>query len=674
MKGVERIISIITAALMLLALPCTAYAEETEGFAAPETGETPAAVDLSGVDAGSAPADELLVLVEEGTSKKEASGIADDAGATLDNISTLGDGTRLAKVTLDDPEDMQQTADAMYSDDKVVAVQPNYRYRLEDTVDEDAETDIRLGPDSPNGRIEGTNMISQWHLDDPEAEDGDAGAVNAVGAWRELPDDASSGVKVAVIDTGVALDHVDLRDHVDKNKCVTFNRGVRRPFLYGDGRDDDSGHGTHVCGIIAAGANDSDNVGTSGVAYDRAELIVIDAALPESLDFTTQDVVLAIGYAVDQQASVINLSIGALYQDALLESAINDAFSKGVLCVCAAGNESSDSHETPGDAPGAVSVMAHDQEGSLASFSNYGADKDVSAPGVDILSTLRIYYDSSEGKVDVWSAKSGTSMAAPVVTGLAALLKSVDQSLNVREIKNFIYTSSGQDSYGDLGFGRIDAKTAVINTKADRAEAPSEIALNRDSMSMTEAETSSLEYAVYPGTASRYADEVEFTSSDPAVVSVDENGIVTARGAGTAAVTASVGGVSASCRIAVDAPFYAEEAEASEEQIAPTPPAKTANGLQVSGKTAKIRRSKLKKKARVIKSEKLFGIKSGIGRFSYSRLSGSSRLKIDPDTGNVTVKKKTKKGRYRMKVRVDASGDATHLAASRIVTVTVRVR
>ena len=173
----------------------------------------------------------------------------------------------------------------------------------------------------------------------------------------------------------------------------------------------------------------------------------------------------------------------------------------------------------------------------------------MSAPGIDIVSA---YIDRANTHPNAYWYRqlSGTSMAAPIVTGLAVLLKSEDGSLNVRELKNLIYTSSGSTQFtADNGFGRINAVNAVSNLYLSAL--PSQIVLNRTSAGMYAGESLNLEYAVYPAAASRYADEAVFSSDNSGVASVDSSGMVTAKAAGTANITVVCGEAKEACQVTV---------------------------------------------------------------------------------------------------------------------------
>lgn len=600
MKRVYRLVLLILIAFMMMPAPFAAQAAGTVSFAADEivseSAVTSAPVDLSDVNEDTAATDELLVLVESGTTKRETSKIADESGASLENISELNDGSKLARVSLDDPEDMQEVADSLAAEDCVVIVQPNYMYssyegeetlavpeeegagpeaeeveETEDTAETDDTGDLT---ESAQGQNEGSEEEGAATEETPADENGEydienaagessegfndytgqqwylksqaeaAGGMDATGAWGLLSENGSK-VRVAVIDSGVKLDHKDLSDAIFKDPktkedlCVTFNNGTKYGFNEEDESDDDDGHGTHVCGIIAAKAGDG--YGVSGIANNRAELIVIDAELPNG-KYTTQDIVLSINYAVNNDAKLINLSLGGLYRDFLLEKAISDAYDEGVLCICASGNEGSSLPQSPGDTACALSVMSHNINGKKASDSNYGFEKDVSAPGEGIWKEgrwvdgiLSTYIGNTP-----WKEISGTSMAAPMVTGLAVLLLSENENLSPRQLKNLIYTSSGSGTFnGSIdAFGRINAKTAIMNVKAEAAD-PEKIVLNRTSADMYPGETVSLEYAICPGAASFHAGDVTFSSSNEAVATVDEKGRISAETPGEAVITVS---------------------------------------------------------------------------------------------------------------------------------------
>jgi thermitase len=261
--------------------------------------------------------------------------------------------------------------------------------------------------------------------------------VSAQSAWDITK--GSSSVKVAIVDTGVDYNHPDLAGKVVKGY---------------DYVDDDTdpmdlnNHGTHCAGIAAAVTNNAK--GIAGMAPNVSVLAVrvLDANGSGSLD----DVANGIYYAVDNGAKVVSLSLGGTSGATSLQNAVNYAASKGVVVVAAAGNESTSAPSYPGYYSNAIAVAATDTNDTLASFSNYGSWVDVAAPGVDIASTVR-----NGG----YAYMSGTSMATPLVAGIAGLLASQGRTAaNIRAaIENTADPVSGTGTY--FSKGRVNAADAV---------------------------------------------------------------------------------------------------------------------------------------------------------------------------------------------------------------------
>src|SRR5215213_3696828 len=269
-----------------------------------------------------------------------------------------------------------------------------------------------LTPNDPQFR-------EQWSLRNTGQSGGQPGAdINASDAWQTTT--GSSATVIAVIDSGIDFTHPDLKN----NQWANGN-----PSALGDlyGWDyvldsgvitDEQGHGTSVAGIIAAEGNNS--LGTTGVMW-RASLMSLRV-----LDNTgTGDVaaaVEAIDYAVTHGAQVINLSWGTAAESLALKHAIQSAINRNVVVVCSAGNGSRDLDASPYypasfNLRNLISVAASDNSDQLAAWSNWGARSiTLAAPGTNILTTQR--------GGDYWSV-TGTSAAAPLVAGIAGLLKTV---------------------------------------------------------------------------------------------------------------------------------------------------------------------------------------------------------------------------------------------------------
>ena len=233
-------------------------------------------------------------------------------------------------------------------------------------------------------------------------------------------------VIVAVVDTGVDLDHNEFKGRIVKGYDFVDNDHFA---------DDLNGHGTHVAGTIAA-ANDS--IGITGVAYNSKIMPI--RVLDEFGRGYLSDVTKGIRFASDNGADIINLSVGSTYHSRSLYEAIKYANNKGSVVVMAAGNSGSAYPTFPAiySMNYGISVGAVDITNDLATFSNMAGINDldyVTAPGVNIYSSV-----PNNG----YAFFSGTSMATPHVSGLAALLKSYDKELNPKKIENLILNSTSE--------------------------------------------------------------------------------------------------------------------------------------------------------------------------------------------------------------------------------------
>lgn len=237
---------------------------------------------------------------------------------------------------------------------------------------------------------------------------------------------SAANVVVAIVDTGVRLDHEDLKSNLWVNQDeIPFNGRDDDQNGYIDDVNglncispsmtpsDDNGHGTHVAGI--AGASGNNGKGIAGVAW-QVRLMAIKA-LNKDGKGTASNLAKAIDYAVENGAAIINASWRSDSYSSTIEAAIGRTGDNGVLFVAAAGNEANAYSAYPGRSqlPNVISVGAADRDGNLAGFSNYNeTDVDVMAPGDDILST---WHETT----NAYSRQTGTSMAAPLVSGALAL-------------------------------------------------------------------------------------------------------------------------------------------------------------------------------------------------------------------------------------------------------------
>ncbi|WP_231688050.1 S8 family peptidase [Bacillus sp. FJAT-18017] len=262
----------------------------------------------------------------------------------------------------------------------------------------------------------------------------------------------SEDITIAIIDTGVDLNHPDLK-----------NRLVKGYNVLAENKDpnDDNGHGTHVAGIIASETNNGE--GVAGITWYN-KIMPIKAMGKEGYG-TTFDIAKGIYWAVDHGAQVINMSLGNYQPSRVLKEAIDYAYKKDVIMVAAAGNDNSRQPTYPASYPEVLAVSAVDHEGALAEFSNHGHYVDIAAPGVYIPST---YF------LNRYAALSGTSMAAPHAAGLAGLIRSENPKLSNREVIRIMQRSAidlgskGKDN--QFGSGMIDINKALKLTQDSKQD------------------------------------------------------------------------------------------------------------------------------------------------------------------------------------------------------------
>ena len=215
--------------------------------------------------------------------------------------------------------------------------------------------------------------------------------------WRRTKGD---GIRVAVLDTGIDPDHPDLEGAIEQTRDFTD-----------EGIEDLNGHGTHCAGVIAARKNTIGFIGAAPLAS-----LLVGKVLRNSGAGTLSALAEAVDWAVEQRVDIISMSLGAETGTPELFEAIHLALARGAIVICAAGNSGAlftNGIGYPGRYGSVITVAAHDQHGQPSGFSSRGAEIDFMAPGQDIWSTFR------QGG---YAKLSGTSMAAPFVAGLAALV------------------------------------------------------------------------------------------------------------------------------------------------------------------------------------------------------------------------------------------------------------
>ena len=273
--------------------------------------------------------------------------------------------------------------------------------------------------------------------------------IDAPEAWSITT--GSPQVLIAILDTGIDQDHPDLEGKLADN--VNFSSSGTVDDLYG--------HGTHVAGIAAAETDNAE--GVAGVGYDSALLNV--KVLNDMAMGNASWVAKGIVWAADHGAQVINMSLAFDRPSRTLESAVDYAWAHGVVVVAAAGNDGNTKPNYPARYENCIAVAATDAHDEKASWSQYGDWVDVAAPGVDVFSTFPNHpftLQAIYGRANNYDYGNGTSMAAPHVVGLAALLWDQGHQSNAEVRERIEYTA---DSIAGTGvywrWGRINAHRAV---------------------------------------------------------------------------------------------------------------------------------------------------------------------------------------------------------------------
>lgn len=327
--------------------------------------------------------------------KAEASSLeklSRDEGLSLTKTFTVDDvGSSYAVFSIDESRDSVEDAiERLQQNPDVASVQPDYIYRAS------------LAPNDPSyGRLWGLKNTAQtatrdhgtqslYTTSNPGTSGRDMGLETA---WNKVTD--CSSVIVAVIDTGVKLDHDDLKDNLWTN---TSNQNGY-DFINNDtDPSDDQGHGTHVAGTI--GARGNNGIGTTGVCW-RVKIMAVKV-LDEDGSGSTAAIAAGINYARTNGAHIINMSLGGSGTDTAMTNAVVNASNAGILVVVAAGNDGRNNSSSPTypcntNAANLICVGAVDQSFNLAGFSNYSTNYvHIGAPGTNILSTAMNTWNPTE--------------------------------------------------------------------------------------------------------------------------------------------------------------------------------------------------------------------------------------------------------------------------------------
>lgn len=252
---------------------------------------------------------------------------------------------------------------------------------------------------------------------------------------------------VAILDTSIDLDHQDLVENILPGiDCLAVDSNLNCTSL--SPVDQSDGHGTHVAGIVAAALNHKGVLGVAPFASIYPVRVLDDNGSGDSLSAAR-----GIKWAVEH-ARIINMSFGGSTYDGIFAGVVDDAIkNRGAILIAAAGNGATSAPSYPAAYNGVIGVGATDQANKLASFSNFGAPVDVTAPGIDIYSTFT---------GNSYAYLRGTSMAAPHVSGLAALIWSLHPEYTAAQVVDTIQASGGRKTRESKdGFGLIQVDKAL---------------------------------------------------------------------------------------------------------------------------------------------------------------------------------------------------------------------
>ncbi|MRM90510.1 hypothetical protein EAI28_19475 [Faecalicatena contorta] len=428
-KAIRDLSLVFMTTILILSSVITVYGTDTEGSRTGSASYVPG---------------EVLVLYREDVSEDQAEVMAEEQGDEgIELISETAEGN-IGVVSVAEDSSVEEAMEVYAADDRVVAVSPNY--------------ELELFNDTP---VNDSYFGRQAYLQQ----------IRVPQAWEIVNQKEHSKVKVAVLDTGADIVHPDLKSvlDLDNSREILNSNGSMGP-LQGDGYQNGvyssgGGHGTHVSGIIAAQANNGEGIAGVGSALDNSvvDLMVVDV-FSQDQKTSVSYVLKGLEYARNAGAKVINLSLGmrkseiGLYDD-LLSRMCRSLADEGIIIICAAGNygtgDNGSINVIPSDYDSTISVIAVDNNMQKASSSCYGSLKDISAPGVNIWSTLK---GGSYGNMN------GTSMAAPEVAGVAAMMCSLNPELSVEEVRTIL-----QDTATDIGTPGYDIYTGAGIVNAQKA-------------------------------------------------------------------------------------------------------------------------------------------------------------------------------------------------------------
>ena len=476
-KVLSSVMALVLAAGLLPVLPATSFAEEqASGQEAPQDASVETVTEQdSGEALDSYATDHILVIFDDGTTGTySTSELADQAVAeakyTLEEkgyaiTETLSEAKEnvgsIASVDIPQGTSVESAVEEAKDIQGVAYAQPDYIYYTEegestDAASSDATYSTEALTNDPATQVaDSSAAANQYYLYGVETITGDDDdksttikGAHVLDAWDLVK--TNQQVTVAVLDTGCNLLHEDLQDNILKDLAYDAYHESKLE-ASGSFNGDYAGHGSHVCGIVGATANNG--IGIAGASYN-AKVLPVKVFTDESSNpgAYTSDIITGYEYLfglIDDgtltDLHVINMSLGSYSasmssDDKSMQAEIQEGVTRNILTVCAGGNGDDNNNPVttphyPSDFDESFAVTALNADGTNATWSDYNTYKDISAPGVAIYSTINT--DSS-----AYKKYSGTSMASPLVAGIAALLWAADPDATVAEVREAIQNSA----------------------------------------------------------------------------------------------------------------------------------------------------------------------------------------------------------------------------------------
>lgn len=479
-KFIRCMLSLVLVLGLLPVFPATLLADE---------GET--ATETAAEAVAEAATDHILVVFDDSTS---AAGdystqavaeakytLADKGYAITQTISEASSNFgSIASVDIPADSSVEAAVEEANSISGVAYAQPDYIYRLEEVdTDDSLQASSTVSTDAltndPVTQIADASQSENQYYLYGNVEEYNVKGANVLEAWDVVQ--TNQTVTVAVLDTGVNLLHEDLQENLLKDLAWDSYHDTKLE-ASGSFNGDYMGHGSHVCGIVGATANNG--IGIAGASYN-AKVLPVKVFTDDSTNpgAYTSDIVSAYEYLfnlVDNgtltDLHVINMSLGSYSggtssDDKSMQAKIAAGVERNILTVCAGGNGDDNNNPVttphyPSDFNESFAVTALNADGTNANWSDYNMYKDISAPGVKIYSSLNTGSSS-------YARYSGTSMASPLVAGIAALLWAADPSATVAEVREAIQESADPIDDPEDVYQRWPNKTGstgIINAAA----------------------------------------------------------------------------------------------------------------------------------------------------------------------------------------------------------------